>query len=193
MGTGPGAANALAPPLPEPIPVRGGAWAGPSALRAVCPATPGRDAAGTAAVPRWAPLVVPTAWCSQHCPGPSCWTYSKAHSGATCFKHSRSWEVAPQRGGNSEPLPSLGFLQRPPVSLPPGSPLLSLHTATRLPFRKHKANPHHVPAKTSPRLCPAYHQDPEVRASAAATPGCVPAEILTEACVARKAHTPSRA
>lgn len=32
-----------------------------------------RAGVAAAVAPGWAPRVVPTAWCSQQCPGPSCW------------------------------------------------------------------------------------------------------------------------
>ena len=40
------------------------------------------------------------------------------------------------------------------VSLPPDSPLLSLHTASKMLFLKCKANPHHVPGENFPKALP---------------------------------------
>lgn len=53
---------------------------------------------------------------------------------AFCLKHLPPGEAALWQGGNSEPLLLLGFLRGPLyVSLSPSSPVLPLHTDTRLP------------------------------------------------------------
>lgn len=131
-GEKPGAASPLAPPPARANPGPGRGWGG-----ATCSASrwPGRSSLEGGGSPP--PGLYPGCQlrgAASSVPAGHAGSKPRPREVAFCLKHLPPGEAALWQGGNSEPLLLLRFLRGPLyVSLSPSSPVLPLHTDTRLP------------------------------------------------------------